>query len=259
MVQQEADRSTVLFPTERFLISGLSSWKGRRRKGLCLYLAGSVLKDISSADQIRYKSQYVELARPCLALSEALERETDCSPRLPKEQKADTQGESPSVPRTILLSRAGRAQHPPARLLRASRGWSRLLSLALKTRRVHEGHASVTAQKWSSRPESVFFDARITVSRSGCRGFIGLRLAWCTDILCDLSTWQTISSVLNNCLEMEFWKENRYVRYPCKLPPNNPSEDSPLPPSSHAWGHRQAWPAWWRAQGGQYAWGCVSA
>lgn len=49
MVQQKPDRSTVLFPTERFLISSSSSWNLRRLSRLCLHLAGSILKDRSNA------------------------------------------------------------------------------------------------------------------------------------------------------------------------------------------------------------------
>ena len=62
MVQQKADRSMVLFPTERFLISSLSSWNLRRLNRLCLNLAGSILKDISWTDQILYKLENAALS-----------------------------------------------------------------------------------------------------------------------------------------------------------------------------------------------------
>lgn len=58
MVQQKANRSMVLFPTERFLISSLSSWNLRRLNSFCLNLAGSILKDISWTDQILYSLEY---------------------------------------------------------------------------------------------------------------------------------------------------------------------------------------------------------
>lgn len=51
MVQQKANRSMVLFPTERFLISSLSSWNLRRLNRLCLNLAGSIF---TLPPQIKY-------------------------------------------------------------------------------------------------------------------------------------------------------------------------------------------------------------
>lgn len=56
----------------------------------------------------------------------------------------------------------------------------------------------------------VLFYIRIRFGNSICHG-LGLQLTYCINTLFVLFIWQTTSSVLNNCLEMEFWKKC-YIR-----------------------------------------------
>lgn len=53
----------------------------------------------------------------------------------------------------------------------------------------------------------VLFYIRIRFRNSICHG-LGLQLTYCINTFFVLFIWQTTSSVLNNCLEMEFWKKN---------------------------------------------------
>lgn len=213
MVQQKADRSMVSFPTERFLISSLSSWNLKKLKRLCLNLAGQSERTVSG--QIKYCVSWKMLnghANMWLffeAMNREINRRSPGSFKRKENWHAESRHLSPSK---IVLSKSLTQLEPhwPLTAVALSlplsiddRSGRRDSSLSLRRcdLGILRGISNCIFLKY------ILSYIRIRFSNSICHG-LGLQLTYCINTLFVLFIWQTTSSVLNNCLKMEFWGKN---------------------------------------------------